>query len=215
MIMKITTRKLMKRSIRLYLAFLVTVISPLIVEADDYNDSEDNELDNVVKVFIDLRNCYDNKESFDINEYATRLKDYELIIDNDEPKDIHGIHEESELWNRLVEKVDSIRSDYLRGGTKIKATRFYVKSRESVKYSFRANRRTSVVAMPEAKGLVTMRIHAHNRNGYDNHFDDQEKFHQGKTYRSRVMQLPEQPTTVDVEILNRSKKEISVVLIRK
>lgn len=212
--MKFTTRKLMKRSIILYLLFLVTFISPLLVEANN-DDSEDIELDNVIRVFIDLRNCYDNDESIDINEYATRLKDYDLTIDNDKLQDIQRIHDESELWNRLVEKVDSIRSDNLRGGTKIKAARFYVKPGESVKYSFRANRRTSVAAMPEAKGLVTMRIHAHNRYGYDNHFDDQEKFHQGKTYRSRVMQLPEQPTTVDVEILNRSKKEISVVMIRK
>ena len=60
-----------------------------------------------------------------------------------------------------------------------------------------------------------MRMHASNRHGYDRNFDDSEKFHQGKSYRKRVVDLPEQPTKVEIEVINRSPKDISYILITK
>lgn len=125
----------------------------------------------------------------------------------------------TELWRLTVELADSAKTEGTKRGDRNPASvttrRFHVAKGSSAKIRLHSSKKLSVAAVPEAGARVTMLLHAHNRHGYDQHFDDTEKFHQGKNYRKKNIRLPESPTKVEIEVLNRSPKDISFILITK
>lgn len=66
----------------------------------------------------------------------------------------------------------------------------------------------------EAGGLVTMRIHVTNSAGLNKRFDDTRDVKKGQPHRQTSFELPtDKKNTVELEVINCSKKDISFVVI--
>ena len=90
----------------------------------------------------------------------------------------------------------------------------FVKVGKSTKYSFASKGRQELAVVAEAGGLVTMKVHATNRDGLDKRFDDTKNVKKGQPHRKVAFNLPsDRRNTVEVEILNRGKKDCSFVII--
>ena len=180
---------------------------------------EPDEVDMIVGSMMTVRDAVANGDSIAIAGEMERLASTDIKI-NDEirPEDYAGSSESLflETWK------DAIHGSKLtldrgvdRDGSKVTTRRFNVAKGSSVKFTVKCSSRLSVAVVPEAGGLVTMRLHAYNRHGFDRHFDDTEKFHQGKSYRKKKISVPDMPTKVEIEVINRSPQNISYTLITK
>lgn len=89
-----------------------------------------------------------------------------------------------------------------------------VKAGMSTKYSFASRGCQELAVVAEAGGLITMKIHATNRDGLDKRFDDTVDVKKGRNYRKQVFDLPkDKRNTVELEVVNCSGKDISFVVI--
>lgn len=90
----------------------------------------------------------------------------------------------------------------------------FVKAGKSKKYSFKAKGYQEIAVVAEAGGLVTMKIHVTNSAGFDRRFDDTKKVKKGMPQRKTSFELPtDRRNTVELEIINRGKKDCSFVVI--
>lgn len=90
----------------------------------------------------------------------------------------------------------------------------FVKAGKSTKYSFASKGRQELAVVAEAGGLVTMKVHATNRDGLDKRYDDTKDVKKGRPHRKVVFYLPtDRRNTVEVEIVNCGKKDCSFVII--
>ncbi len=90
----------------------------------------------------------------------------------------------------------------------------FVKAGKSTKYSFKAKGYQELAVVAEAGGLVTMKIHVTNSAGLDRRFDDTTKVKKGMPQRKTSFELPvDRRNTVELEIINRGKKDCSFVVI--
>ena len=175
-----------------------------------------DEVDMIVGSMMTVRDAVANGDSIAIAGEMERLASTDIKI-NDEirPEDYAGSSESLflETWKDAIHGSKLTRD---RGvDREVTTRRFNVAKGSSVKFTVKCSSRLSVAVVPEAGGLVTMRLHAYNRHGFDRHFDDTEKFHQGKSYRKKKISVPDMPTKVEIEVINRSPKNISYTLITK
>ena len=224
--MKIRTRT------SIFASFLL--ITLLALPAHAQSNSEATDIEEIVEVIIKLRDAAESNDSTAVKEQSKILKRIQIddeVDSSDEYFDSRmPAHDNfSIVWEEaLRESKDSIAqgdnpdllgrtdpSGSLRGSETVTTKRYRLKKGESIKHITRGSDKLSVAAIPQAGGLITMRIHAHNRHGCDEHFDDNEKFHQGMNYRKRQIKLPDSPTKVDIEILNRTKQDITFLLVTK
>lgn len=180
---------------------------------------EPDEVDMIVGSMMTVRDAVANGDSIAIAGEMERLASTDIKI-NDEirPEDYAGSSESLflETWKDAIHGSKLTRDRGVdRDGSKVTTRRFNVAKGSSVKFTVKCSSRLSVAVVPEAGGLVTMRLHAYNRHGFDRHFDDTEKFHQGKSYRKKKISVPDMPTKVEIEVINRSPKNISYTLITK
>ncbi|MDY6437395.1 MAG: hypothetical protein SPK72_07480 [Bacteroidales bacterium] len=96
----------------------------------------------------------------------------------------------------------------------IKTKTLLLTAKGSTKQEFRASGHQEIAVVPEAGGLVTMKIHVSNSAGLNENYDDNRHVAIGESYRARAFELPKKPISkVEVEIINCSDKDISFVII--
>lgn len=197
------------------------------VAAQDLSDNENDEVDLIVNSILTVRDTDIESDSLMMQKEIMRLAKLGIELE-DEPTDAGPAGDADndflKRWDEAVSKSESIvRNDNdgpktlyrITDTPRVTTRRFYLKKGASKKFITNCRYTLSVAVVPERRGLVTMRMHAYNRHGYDQHFDDSEKFHQGKSYRKRILKLPKEVSKVEIEVINRSPKDISYILITK
>lgn len=223
----------MRNNISVLSAIVLIFLSVLSAHAQENENEEATDIDEIVDAIVKLRDANDANDTIVIKQQAKVLKEYQIDDEIDYSDEYFNprspVHDDfSAIWDKaLKESKDSvpesqspehIGTDLSRiSGNSSTATtkRYRLKEGESIKHITRGINKLSVAAIPQADGLITMRIHASNRHGYNEHFDDKEKFHDGMNYRKRQISLPETPTKVEIEILNRTKHDITFLLVTK
>lgn len=90
----------------------------------------------------------------------------------------------------------------------------FVKAGASTKYAFASRGRQELAVVPEAGGLVTMKIHVTNTAGLDKWYSDTVDVKKGRPHRKTAFDLPkDKRNTVELEVVNCSGKDISFVVI--
>lgn len=211
------------------LAIMITAFAQHI-DAQDTGSEKNDEVDFIVHSILTIRDAGIEGDSLTMEKEILRLSKSNIDLE-DEPTGREAAPDADirfmQRWDEAVTRMDSIKdskSDGQQRGNimgnliirpQVTTRRFYLKKGASGTFTTHSRHKLSVAVVPERGGLVTMRMHASNSLGYDRNFDDSEKFHQGKSYRKRVVDLPEQPTKVEIEVINRSAKDISYILITK
>lgn len=94
---------------------------------------------------------------------------------------------------------------------KIFAKTCAVKKRSSAKYSFVSRGRQELVVVTEPKGMITLRIYDKT---HDKWYNDTKDVKDGQPSRYMVFDLPTgEKSSLEIEIINTSKKDISFVII--
>ena len=209
------------------LLLLAMVLSRLAASADDFMETPDSVFEAVAEMTIALRDCAVNHDESKIKDITDAMGKFEIATLQDGEGEVHdnGLEDAfGGLWDAVISESrvagDSEKAETGRGARgkkkgKVFTKRYRVEKNGVVKYSVKARDRVSVAAVPEAKGLVSLRIHASNRYGYDKYYNDKDKFHQGDSYRKQTIALPDKVTKVDVEIFNRTDRDITFVLISR
>lgn len=92
----------------------------------------------------------------------------------------------------------------------------FVKAKGTTRYTFSSKGHQDLAVVAEAGGLVTMKIHATNKAGFDKRFDDTKNVKKGMPHRRASFDLPnDMYNTVHLDIVNCSKKDISYVIISR
>lgn len=90
----------------------------------------------------------------------------------------------------------------------------FVKAGMSTKYAFASRGRQELAVVAEAGGLVTMKIHVTNTAGLDEWYSDTVDVKKGRPHRKTAFDLPkDKRNTVELEVVNCGKKDISFVVI--
>lgn len=96
----------------------------------------------------------------------------------------------------------------------IRTKTMVVQAHGSSKHMFRASGYQELAVVPEAGGLVTMKVHVTNSAGLNENYDDNRHVFLGESYRARAFDLPTKPISkVEVEVINCCDKDISFVII--
>lgn len=104
------------------------------------------------------------------------------------------------------------RGQYTDG--KVHTKTCFVKAGKSTRYSFASKGHQELAVVAEAGGLVTMKVHVTNTTGLNKRFDDTKKVKKGMPQRKTSFELPtDRRNTVELEIVNCSKKDCSFVVI--
>lgn len=119
---------------------------------------------------------------------------------------------------KAKEQADDItRTSAHRGQTadgRILTKTCFVKAGKSTKYTFASRGRQELAVVAEAGGLVTMKIHVINTAGLDKWYSDTVDVKKGRPHRKTAFDLPkDKRNTVELEVVNCSKKDISFVVI--
>lgn len=211
----------MHSKLTVLLLFLSAFVMPLAAAAQEPETSKyPDDFDTIVESVINIRdaaaknkNDAPDRESFNI----AGIKVIDLTSDTISAPESKF----SKMWNETLVLTDSVqmsntvRDDNENNRSRVTTRRFHVAKGGLAKLTLPASKKLSVAAVPQDGGLVTLRLHAHNRHGYDEHFDDTVKFQKGMNYRKQKIKLPDRPTKVDIEVLNRSPKAIDCILIIK
>lgn len=89
-----------------------------------------------------------------------------------------------------------------------------IKTNGSTYYSYMARGHQEIAFVTEVDGLITVRIHVTNNNGYDEYYDDTKDVNRGRPYRYFTFDIPnDKRCKVDIEVINKSIKDISFVII--
>ncbi len=118
----------------------------------------------------------------------------------------------------VYQQADDIsRSGAVRGQTadgSIFTKTCFVKAGGSTKYTFLSKGHQELAVVAEAGGLVTMNIHVTNKAGLDERHNDTKDWKKGRPQRKTTFDLPDNiRNTVELEVFNRSKKDITFVVI--
>lgn len=98
------------------------------------------------------------------------------------------------------------------GGAKLTKT-CLVKAGQSTKYSFASRGRQELGIVAEPEGLVTTRIHVTNSSGLDEWHNDTKNPNGTRRYKTAFDLPSDKRNTVELEVINRSGKDISFVVI--
>lgn len=90
----------------------------------------------------------------------------------------------------------------------------FVKAGKSSRYSFSSKGHQELAVVAEAGGLVSMKVHCTNSAGLDVWHNDTRDFRAGRPQRKIAFDLPNnRRNTVEIEVFNRSTRDISFVII--
>ncbi|MDE7381836.1 MAG: hypothetical protein K2N03_06910 [Muribaculaceae bacterium] len=203
-------------------AISVIFLFLLLIFGNSAMAKDESDFDKLVNVVLEIRELSGNKkgdvnpeileDKIDVLEGMSIYDDKDISIPDNSKSDSRFI----ELWDNVLQASrDSLSDSQVRveRGDPLLSERFHIKKGKSLKKSFQASKNFSISAIPQAGGLVSMTIHAYNQKGYDEHFNDMDNFRKGESYRKKKIKLPSKPTTVDIEIFNRSSKDTTLILI--
>lgn len=106
----------------------------------------------------------------------------------------------------------TIHRGQMTGGAKLTKT-CMVKAGQSTKYSFASRGRQELGIVAEPEGRVTTRIHVTNSSGLDEWHNDTKNPNGTRRYRTAFDLPSDKRNTVELEVINRSGKDISFVVI--
>lgn len=90
----------------------------------------------------------------------------------------------------------------------------FVKAGKRAKYTFPSKGHQELAVVAESGGLVTMKVHVTNKNGLDKRYDDTRDVKKGRPQRKTAFDLPNNcQNIVELEVINRSKRDITFVVI--
>lgn len=90
----------------------------------------------------------------------------------------------------------------------------FVKAGKSTKWTFVSKGHQELAVVAEKGGLVTMKVHVTNSAGLDRRFNDTKSVKAGLPQRKTSFELPtDRRNTVELEVLNCGKKDISFAVI--
>lgn len=213
----------MSSKLTVLLLFIASILLPTAAAAQDAETGKySDDFDTIVESVINIRDAAAKGKKDAPDRESFNIAGIEVV---DLTSDTITAPESkfSKMWNETLVLTDSIevqisdcvRDDNEGSRSRITTRRLHVTKGGSVKLTLPASKKLSVAAVPQDGGLVTLRLHAHNRHGYDEHFDDTVKFQKGMNYRKQKIKLPDRPTKVGIEVLNRSPKAIDCILIIK
>lgn len=100
----------------------------------------------------------------------------------------------------------------MRGGAKLTKT-CMVKAGQSTKYSFPSRGRQELGIVAEPGGLLAVRIHATNSAGFDKWIVDKQNPNGTRRYRNAFDLPSDKRSVVELEVINKSGKDVSFVVI--
>ena len=119
------------------------------------------------------------------------------------------------------ENADKINQDAVRSSTKrgqtangsILTKTCLVKAGQSTRYSFPSKGRQELGIVAEPGGLVAVRIHATNKDGLDEWHNDTKNPKGTRRFKTAFDLPKDKRNTVELEVINKSPKDISFVVI--
>lgn len=227
----------MKKTLILFIACII--FSTLSAHAE----KPDKDMQIMADILLDISKMGDNFDYSKLKKYEKYLSDiqfWEVAVTSDENKIETHDSVAVNFTQNWVNAMDSLErnaphsisngiwhSETGRGGldelfnrserkNRYFTQRIKIKAGQSFKISFRDQGRFQILAVAEKGGLLTTKLHAHDsKSRYDKHFDDTDKFHQGKNVRNKAIALPDKYVDIDVEIINRADHDITCVLVCK
>lgn len=184
----------------------------------------------VYQACIAMRDAASAKDTAAINQSAKLLeacgtKEFAALRSKQEQESLDGhLVFDEEFAKQLAEGKDAYQqSDSIcdtraeRGQTAngaIKTKTCFAKAGKSVKYTFPSKNKQILAVVAEAGGRVTMKIHVTNKKGLNKRYDDTTSVKLGLPNRKTSFMLPNDcVNTVELEVVNCSKKDISFVVI--
>lgn len=214
--------------------FIITlsiIISVLSISAQE-KSTDTLSIDGVMNACIRLRDAIAINDTISIHQSAEDLRTFNigdfngLRCKDDTIASLNGhlVFDENFADSILIgrdafQRADEINRDLetMRGQNpdgSISTKSCFVKAGGSTKYTFRAKGYQELAVVAEAGGLVTMKIHVTNSAGLDERHDDTKDVAIGRSHRKTSFELPTDRTnTVELEVLNCGKKDISFVVI--
>ena len=210
----------------LYISLLLLVCTLNVVAQNDDTES----IQATIDACIAMRDAVAANDSAAIKQSAAILKDCKtseflaLKCKDDSIASLNGhLVFDEEFADSLAEGKDVFadadshnRARAKRGhkaGGKVFTKTCFVKAGESTKYTFLSEGHQEIAVVAEAGGLVTMKIHVTNDQGFDKNFNDTEKVKIGMPHRKRTMELPNCHNLVELVIINCGRKDCSFVVI--
>ena len=211
--------------------FILSVCCTMNVSAQE-NNSESMEIQAVIDACIAMRDAVAKGDTAAIRQSANDLKSAgatnfsSLRCKDDSIASLRGHLVFDEAFadslasgnTSVYDKADDMnRSTAHRGqtsdGSYLTKTCF-VKAGKSTKWTFVSKGHQELAVVAEKGGLVTMKVHVTNSAGLDRRFDDTKSVKAGLPQRKTSFELPtDRRNTVELEVLNCGKKDISFVVI--
>lgn len=215
----------MKHLLIILFCFAVTTVSAQSTSNDDFQSALDACIA-MSKAAADndsaaLRQSARELKASNVSEFNTlRCKD-----ENEGSVDGHLVFDE-DFADSLAEGKDVYRrsEEFLRTRSSrgqsasgiVRTKTCFVKAGQTTRYSFASKGHQDIAIVAEAGGLVTMKIHATNKAGFDKRFDDTKNVKKGMPHRRASFDLPNDKfNTISLEVVNCSKKDISFVIISR
>ena len=209
----------------LFLMFVFSVF-PLLAQEND----SDAKVQEVYQACIAMRDAASAKDTAAINQSANLLKacqtkEFAALRSKQEKESLDGhLIFDEECAKQLAEGKDAYQqSDSIcgirteRGQTAngaIKTKTCFAKAGKSVKYTFPSKNKQILAVVAEAGGRVTMKVHVTNKKGLNKRYDDTTSVRLGLPNRKTTFMLPgDCVNTVELKVVNCSKKDISFVVI--
>jgi hypothetical protein len=125
-----------------------------------------------------------------------------------------SLAQDFEVYRKSEKFAQSAKTRAMIGAGTSRCKSILVKAGAKAKYSFRAAGWQELAVVAEAGGLITMMVHVTNSAGLNENHNDMTDVHIGRSDRKQSFMLPNTPpSTVELEVLNCGKKDVSVVVI--
>lgn len=207
---------------------LIVAICSVSASAQEVTDSMS--IDDVMDACIAMQEALENNDTIALKRAAKSLRETKttaftsLRCKDDTISSLNGHFVFNDVFvDSLVvganpyEQADDINRStthrgQMTGGAKLTKT-CMVKAGRSTKYSFASRGRQELGIVAEPEGLVTTRIHVTNSSGLDEWHNDTKNPNGTRRYRTAFDLPSDKRNTVELEVINRSGRDISFVVI--
>lgn len=185
-------------------------------------------IDDVMDACIAMQEALENKDTVSLKKAVESLRETKttsfLLCKDDSISSLNGHFVFNDVFvDSLVvganpyEQADDINHSTASRGQRadgVKLSRTYlVKAGQSTRYSFASKGRQELGIVAEPGGLVTTRIHVTNSSGLSEWHNDTKNPNGTRRYKT-VFDLPsDKRNIVELEVINKSGKDISFVVI--
>lgn len=207
---------------------LIVAICSVSASAQEVTDSMS--IDDVMDACVAMQEALENNDTIALKRAAKSLRETKttaftsLRCKDDTISSLNGHFVFNDVFvDSLVvganpyEQADDINRStthrgQMTGGAKLTKT-CMVKAGRSTKYSFASRGRQELGIVAEPEGLVTTRIHVTNSSGLDEWHNDTKNPNGTRRYRTAFDLPSDKRNTVELEVINRSGRDISFVVI--